>query len=74
MFTTLIPVLTTGLFVLFVLVLISAVVYSLSNIFRDIDKDPQTSPTFLSALLNQFRLLGGRYDSIPSNRRNERDN
>jgi predicted PurR-regulated permease PerM len=74
MFTTLITVLTTGLFVLFVIVLISTVVYSLSSAFREIDKEPQTSSTFLSALLNQFRVLGGRYDSIPSNRRNERDN
>ena len=74
MFTTLIPVLTTGLFALFVIVLISTVVYSLSSAFREIDNEPQTSSTFLSALLNQFRVLGGRYDSIPSNRRNERDN
>jgi hypothetical protein len=75
MFAALIPTLTTGLFVLFVLVLISAVVSSLSRAFGDLEKDPETSQTFLSsALLNQIRLLGERYGSTPFDQRNERDN
>jgi hypothetical protein len=74
MLVVLIPILTTSLAVLFVLVLISAVVYSFSRAIGDVEKDAENSQTFLGTRLNQYRLLVGRYSSTPSDQSHEQDN
>jgi len=74
MLAVLITILTTSLAVLFVLVVVSAIVYSYSRAIGDFDKNAENRQTFLGARLNQGRFLMGRSSSTLADQSKEQDN